>query len=173
MRVAIRCSAIVPMAAAASMRRVPRYRLRRQRRRQDRRYRGHPKGHRRSRQSRRHHRRQPGVYLTGSLFLKSGTNLRVDEGVEIRGVQDLAGYPIMQTRVAGIEMKWPAALINVYEQSGVKISGKGIIDGDGKVWWDAYWKRPRAKTTSPRACAGPRTTTASGRASSRSTSPTT
>jgi polygalacturonase len=86
---------------------------------------------------------KPGIYLTGSLFLKSGMSLRVDEGVVIRGVQDLAGYPIMQTRVAGIEMKWPAALINVYEQSGVKISGKGTIDGDGKVWWDAYWKLRR------------------------------
>src|ERR1035441_434249 len=86
---------------------------------------------------------KPGVYLTGSLFLKSGTHLQVDEGVEIRGVQDLAGYPILQTRVAGIEMKWPAALINVYEQTGVKISGKGTIDGDGKIWWDKYWKLRR------------------------------
>ena len=81
----------------------------------------------------------PGVYLTGSLFLKSGTELRVDAGVEIRGVQDLAAYPVMQTRVAGVEMKWPSALINVYEQSHVKISGKGVIDGDGKIWWDKYW----------------------------------
>ena len=31
----------------------------------------------------------------------------------------------------------------VYEQSGVKISGKGAIDGDGKIWWDAYWKLRR------------------------------
>src|ERR1017187_5808799 len=30
----------------------------------------------------------PGTYLTGSLFLKSGTHLRVDKGVEIRGVQE-------------------------------------------------------------------------------------
>lgn len=81
----------------------------------------------------------PGVYLTGSLFLKSGTELRVDEGVELHGAQDLAAYPVMQTRVAGVEMKWPAALINVYEQSHVKISGKGVIDGDGKIWWDKYW----------------------------------
>jgi hypothetical protein len=86
---------------------------------------------------------RPGVYLTGALFLKSGTKLRVDEGVVIRGVQDLAGYPVLATRVAGIEMKWPAALINVYEQSGVEISGKGTIDGDGKIWWDAYWKLRR------------------------------
>jgi len=86
---------------------------------------------------------KPGVYLTGSLFLKSGTHLRVDRGVEIRGVQDIARYPAMQTRIAGIEMKWPAALINVYQQSGVKISGDGAIDGDGKIWWDQYWKMRR------------------------------
>jgi polygalacturonase len=82
----------------------------------------------------------PGIYLSGSLFLKSGTHFRVDKGVEIRGVQDLAAYPILPTRVAGIEMKWPAALLNVYEQSDVTISGDGVIDGDGKVWWDKYWK---------------------------------
>jgi len=86
---------------------------------------------------------KPGVYLTGSLFLKSGITFRVDEGVEIRGVQDTAAYPIMPTRVAGIEMKWPAALINVYEQSNVKITGKGVIDGNGKMWWDLYWKMRR------------------------------
>jgi polygalacturonase len=81
----------------------------------------------------------PGVYLSGSLFLKSGTHMRLDEGVEIRGVQDQSAYPAMQTRIAGIEMRWPAALINVYEQSGVEISGAGTIDGDGKIWWDKYW----------------------------------
>jgi polygalacturonase len=37
-------------------------------------------------------------------------------------------------------MQWPAALINVYEQSSVKISGQGVIDGDGKQWWDKYWQ---------------------------------
>jgi len=82
----------------------------------------------------------PGVYLTGSLFLKSGTNLRIDEGVEIHGAQDLAAYPVMATRIAGIEMSWPAALINVYRQSGVTISGKGVVDGDGKMFWESYWK---------------------------------
>jgi polygalacturonase len=85
----------------------------------------------------------PGVYLSGALFLKSNMELRLDEGAEIRGVQDLAAYPIMQTRVAGIEMKWPAALLNVYEQSNVRLSGKGTVDGDGKIWWDLYWKMRR------------------------------
>lgn len=81
-----------------------------------------------------------GTYLTGAIFLKSHTRLRVDSGVTLLGVQSLADYPIMPTRIAGIEMKWPAALINVYQQSDVSISGKGFIDGNGKFWWDSYWK---------------------------------
>lgn len=81
---------------------------------------------------------KPGVYLTGSLFLKSGMALRLDKDVRIVGVQTLDGYPKMPTRIAGIEMRWPAALINVYGQSDVKIYGDGIIDGNGKVFWDSY-----------------------------------
>jgi polygalacturonase len=41
--------------------------------------------------------------------------------------------------VAGIEMPWPAALINVLDQKNVAITGDGIIDGRGKPFWDKYW----------------------------------
>ncbi len=82
---------------------------------------------------------RPGTYLTGSIFLKSHTHLRLDEGVTLLGSHELSDYPFRPTRVAGIEMSWPSALVNVYEQSDVTISGKGVIDGDGKVWWERYW----------------------------------
>jgi polygalacturonase len=85
----------------------------------------------------------PGDYRTGALFLKSGIEFRVEKGAVILGAQDIAAYPMMPTRVAGIEMVWPAALINVYQQSNVKITGEGVIDGDGKQWWDIYWKMRR------------------------------
>jgi hypothetical protein len=81
---------------------------------------------------------RPGTYLTGSIFLKSHTHLHIDQGVALIGVHELSGYPFRPTRVAGIEMSWPSALLNVYEQSDVSIEGKGTVDGDGKIWWEKF-----------------------------------
>jgi polygalacturonase len=81
----------------------------------------------------------PGQYLTGSLFLKKGVTLHLDKGVTLLGSQDLKDYPEIQTRVAGIEMKWPAALLNILDQDNVAITGEGTVDGQGKPFWDKYW----------------------------------
>ncbi|MDT5271486.1 MAG: hypothetical protein QOH49_3672 [Acidobacteriota bacterium] len=86
---------------------------------------------------------KPGLYVTGALFIKSGVNFIVGEGVTLLGSQEDADYPSINTRVAGIEMKWPAALINVNDQRNVRLSGGGIIDGRGKKWWDRYWNLRR------------------------------
>lgn len=82
---------------------------------------------------------KPGTYRTGSLFLKSGVTLDVPEGVTLIGSEKLGDYPMLPTRVAGIEMTWPAALINVRDQHDVTITGRGTIDGDGPTWWKSYW----------------------------------
>ncbi|MCJ8165950.1 glycoside hydrolase family 28 protein [Pontibacter sp. E15-1] len=82
---------------------------------------------------------RPGDYLTGSIYLKKGVHLRIDAGVQLLGSQNLADYPEIDTRVAGIEMKWPSALINVLDQENVAISGKGVVHAQGKPFWDAYW----------------------------------
>jgi polygalacturonase len=82
---------------------------------------------------------RPGTYLTGSLFLKSGVTLDLPEGVVLIGSQKLEDYPMLSTRIAGIEMSWPIALINVRDQQHVTLTGKGTIDGDGPIWWKSYW----------------------------------
>jgi polygalacturonase len=82
---------------------------------------------------------KPGTYLIGSIFVKSGSRLDLPKGVTLRGIQKLEAYPLMPTRVAGIEMTWPAALVNVYKQTDVQITGEGTVDGDGSYWWKSYW----------------------------------
>lgn len=82
---------------------------------------------------------EPGKYLTGSLFIKKGVNLNIGKGVELLGSENIKDYPEIDTRVAGIEMKWPAALINIIKQNKAIISGSGLINAQGKVFWDYYW----------------------------------
>lgn len=82
---------------------------------------------------------KPGIYLTGSIFLKSNVHLKIDKGVLIKGSQNFDDYPEIDTRIAGIEMRWPAALINVINQKNVEVSGEGKVNAQGKFCWDKYW----------------------------------
>ena len=83
---------------------------------------------------------KPGTYVTGSIFVKSNVVLQIDKGVLILGSQNFDDYPDIDTRVAGIEMIWPAALINVIDAKNAAVTGKGIINARGKFCWDKYWK---------------------------------
>ena len=80
-----------------------------------------------------------GTFLTGALFLKANVELRLAAGVVLRAVRDDAAYPAIRSRIAGIEMGWPAAVINVYGQTNVIVSGRGTLDGSGDFWWKKFW----------------------------------
>ena len=89
---------------------------------------------------------KPGTYLSGSIFVKSNVDLCIGEEVEIRGIIDLEEYPEINSRIAGIEMKWPAALINVIDQENAAISGNGTVHAQGRYHWERYWKLREAYT---------------------------
>ncbi len=82
---------------------------------------------------------EPGVFLTGSVFVGNNVNFQIPKGTTILGSQDLKDYKKIDTRVAGIEMKWPAALINILDKKNAAITGEGVINAKGKVFWDKYW----------------------------------
>ncbi|NDV82148.1 glycoside hydrolase family 28 protein [Bacteroides sp. 51] len=82
---------------------------------------------------------QPGYYTTGALFIKKGVNLEIGKGVTLYASTDINHYPEIPTRVAGIEMVWPSAVLNVLDTENAAISGEGTIDCRGKVFWDKYW----------------------------------
>jgi polygalacturonase len=84
-----------------------------------------------------------GTFLTGSIFLKQGVNLHLDEGAVLKGSQDTNDYPLIDTRIAGFEMKWPAALVNADGVTELELSGPGTIDGSGERWWLDYWNARR------------------------------
>lgn len=80
-----------------------------------------------------------GVYQSGALFLRSNVELEILEGVILCAVADEEAYPAIWTRVAGIEMEWHSALINILGMTDAKVGGKGMIDGQGEYWWHKYW----------------------------------
>ncbi|TXK49349.1 glycoside hydrolase family 28 protein [Pontibacter qinzhouensis] len=83
-----------------------------------------------------------GVFSSGALFLKENVHLQVEKGAKLRGVAGLENYPELEnTRIAGIEMKWPSAFINAIDTKNVKIFGEGTIDGSGYYWWEHYWTK--------------------------------
>ena len=80
-----------------------------------------------------------GTFVTGSIFLKQGVDLRIEKWGVLKGSQDTNDYPWIDTRIAGFEMKWPAALVNADGVTNLTISGAGTIDGSGERWWTEYW----------------------------------
>ena len=86
-----------------------------------------------------------GTFITGAIFLKQGVNLCVEKSAVLKGSQNTNDYPWMDTRIAGLEMKWPAALINADSVSNLILSGEGTIDGSGLRWWKEYWEVRRSE----------------------------
>lgn len=82
-----------------------------------------------------------GVYLSGSLFFKQGTHLHLEEGAVLKGSDDIADFPIVDTRIEGQSVKYFAALVNADKVQGFTITGKGAIDGNGLRYWRAFWLR--------------------------------
>lgn len=76
---------------------------------------------------------QSGYYQTGALFVKSGVNLQIGKGVTLLASPDIHHYPEFRSRIAGIEMTWPAAVINI-------LSTRRTLPSAEKVHWTAVEK---------------------------------
>lgn len=78
----------------------------------------------------------PGTWLSGTIFLKSNTTLRVSAGATLLGSPRIDDYT---------EMTWghnkdrqPYHLIVAKDQENVGIEGRGTINGNGKHFWQTY-----------------------------------
>ncbi|MGB7266086.1 MAG: glycoside hydrolase family 28 protein, partial [Terracidiphilus sp.] len=76
-----------------------------------------------------------GTFLTGPIVLKSRITLEVDSGATLLGSQDHADYP----EVTELHERALQPLISAANAQHVTIRGGGIIDGNGKPWWDAVY----------------------------------
>ncbi|MBP5220481.1 MAG: exopolygalacturonase, partial [Bacteroidaceae bacterium] len=82
-----------------------------------------------------------GTFLSGSLFFRQGTNLHLKKGATIKGSDDISNFPILKTRMEGQTLDYFAALINVDNVNGFKLTGEGTLDGNGLRYWKSFWLR--------------------------------
>ncbi len=82
-----------------------------------------------------------GTYMSGALFFKPGTHLRLNEGAVLKGSDNIVDYPLIPSRMEGKKLDYFAALVNAYQVEKFSISGPGEINGNGLKFWKAFWHR--------------------------------
>ena len=92
-----------------------------------------------------------GTYLTGTLWLRSRTELRLEKGAVLLGSPDLADYnddrAFPQNYWSPVERWSGKHLVIAHEVEDVAISGEGTIDGNGAAFLDANTPpQPERKT---------------------------
>ncbi len=87
-----------------------------------------------------------GVFLSGSLFFRQGTRLHIERGGKLKGVDDIAHYPIRPTRIEGRTIDYFCALVNADSLSEFSITGDGVIDGNGLRFWREFWIRRKVNS---------------------------
>lgn len=86
-----------------------------------------------------------GQYLTGSIHLKSNITLYLDAGAVLKFSEDFDDYlPMVQSRWEGTECTNFSPPIYAYRAENIAIVGRGLIDGQGRVWWD-YMRKARGQ----------------------------
>lgn len=82
-----------------------------------------------------------GTFLSGSLFFMPQTHLYLEEGAVLKGSDDISDFAIVLTRMEGQTLKYFAALVNADGIDGFTISGKGMLNGNGRRYWKSFWLR--------------------------------
>ena len=75
----------------------------------------------------------PGVFLSGTIFLKSNITLEVQGGAKLLGSPNIEDYTKLSWGHNKDRQPWN--LIVAKNQQNVRINGTGLIDGNGSAFW--------------------------------------
>ena len=82
-----------------------------------------------------------GKYLTGAIKLKSNITIELEAGATLLFSDYFDDYlPFVEMRHEGIMMKSFSPLIYAVDAENITIKGEGKIDGQGKKWWDEFFR---------------------------------
>ncbi|MBO0356653.1 glycoside hydrolase family 28 protein [Hymenobacter sp. BT186] len=90
-----------------------------------------------------------GKYRTGAIHLKSNITIDIDAGAILYFSDNFDDYlPMVPSRYEGIDITSFSPLFYAYKAENITIKGRGIIDGQGKKWWDFAEGKSRASQDS-------------------------
>jgi polygalacturonase len=73
-----------------------------------------------------------GTFLSAPIVLKDNITLEIAKGAVLLGSPDRADYPM----VTFARNQTVQPLVSAVNAENIAITGEGVIDGNGKVWWD-------------------------------------
>lgn len=90
-----------------------------------------------------------GYYLTGPIKLNNNITLYFDAGAVINFIDDFSKYAPVFTRWEGVECYALSPLIFGNDLKNINIIGYGILNGNGKKWWDEIINRRKEQRNNP------------------------
>jgi len=82
-----------------------------------------------------------GRFISGSIHLKSNITLHLDAGAVLAFSRDFDDYlPMVRSRWEGTECLNFSPPIYADRAENIAIVGRGLIDGQGRAWWDFHRK---------------------------------
>jgi polygalacturonase len=80
-----------------------------------------------------------GQYVSGTLWMRSNITLNMDAGAVLIGDSDPAAFPLWASKWEGKgHAASHAPLIAGEGLTAIALTGRGLVDGRGKMWWDAF-----------------------------------
>ena len=80
-----------------------------------------------------------GTFPTGPIRMKSNVNLHLSDGAVLKFITDADQFPVVLTRIEGIDCYNLSPLIYAYEEENIAVTGRGILDGQASHdnWFNA------------------------------------
>ncbi len=89
-----------------------------------------------------------GEFLSGSLFLKPGVNVELLEGAVLKNSPNPQDFEVRAgVRFEGHFAEWTTGLLNAEHTDHLRITGPGMLNGNGPAYWSA-----RTPLGRPRLC---------------------
>lgn len=82
-----------------------------------------------------------GTYNVGPLDIPSHSRIEFKAGAVLSFTDDFGAYPAVEARWEGVDCFCMHALFRISDAEDIVITGPGVLEGNGRKWWDYIYDR--------------------------------